>query len=210
MGGETTAPLTVNDPGRNEGIQSLFDEHSRRFAETIEIGRNVFASGQVRPVESHQSGAVGVGKDDEDLLRGDAADIGDGGDEIAVLGRAHDAVIKGDEHLAAVPFKGGEDGDGGSERPMHAGGLLVFRRPPHAVVDVGRRGDVRRRERKTAAALRHGVFGAGKDGHSARLNRFAGVASRFARAGLCHPMAQAIRSFHTSPCTSVRRTSRPA
>lgn len=106
-----------------------------------------------------------------------------------MLYRTQNAVIKGDEDLTPGSFEWSKDRDGGAQGPMHPGGLLVFRRAPHAVVDVRRRRDVGMGEGEAAAALRRRVFGAGKVGHSARLNRFARIASRVVKTGLCHGVA---------------------
>jgi len=107
-----------------------------------------------------------------------------------MLRRAHDAVIEGEEDLPVGPLERGKDRNRGSQGAMHPGSPLVSRRTPHAMVDVRRRGDIGKREGEATAALRRGIFDAGKVGHSAGLNRFARIASRFASrfaaAELCH------------------------
>jgi hypothetical protein len=84
----------------------------------------------------------------------------------AMLDRTQNAMIEGDEDLPSLAFERSKDRHRGAEGTMDAGGLLVLRRAPHAVVDVRRRRDVGMGEGEAATALRRRVFGAGKGGHS--------------------------------------------
>ena len=86
-------------------------------------------------------------------------------DELRMLRGAHHAMIQREEDLPLLSLHGRKHRHGGPQRPVHPGGALMLGRTPHAVVDVRGRCDVTPSERKTAAALRRGVFGAGGLAH---------------------------------------------
>lgn len=84
-----------------------------------------------------------------------------------MLGGSHHAMVEREQDLPLAAFHWRKDGHGGPQRPVDARGAFMLRCTPHAVVDVRRRCDVAPLQSKTAAALRRGVFGAGKGEHEA-------------------------------------------
>jgi hypothetical protein len=108
-----------------------------------------------------------VREDDENLLLRHTADLRGLRDEIRMLGGSHHAMIEREQDLPLAAFHRRKDSHRGPQRTMHAGGPLMLRRAPHAVVDVRRRCDVAPLQSETAATLRRGIFSAGNGRHEA-------------------------------------------
>ena len=158
LGRQCTAALTVNNGRRLDRLLRLLGELPDLRGDLVEVRPDQIAAGEMRARARHPAGAVRVRQRDLHLSRSQSRRLADGLAEVRHLDAVQDAVVHGDDQLAACspspPRVGLKPQQRRQQRPMHAGRLVVDGGAPHAMINADRRRDVAARDAGLAARLR--------------------------------------------------------
>jgi hypothetical protein len=160
VGGEVTAAPAVEDRGRPGLPHRRGGQLGDTLRDRVEVRPDQVPTGEVRPAAHHQAGRVRVRGRHLNLGRRGSGSAADGGAHPVHLGLVEDAMVECDKELplGAVARQRFQPEHVRQERTVDAGGTLVRRGTPHAVVDAHGRRNVTASDAGAATCLR-GVNG---------------------------------------------------